>query len=75
MQCKSNTDRHPPTWNEGLAAPSFCSTIKEWQTQMLSQKSAVWKPNTVSSMSAAHRQHHYTRYHIKHITIQHLGAQ
>lgn len=63
VQCKRNTRRHTPTWNEGLVAPSLCSTIKEWQTQMLSQKSAVWNPNTVSSTSAPHRGHHCTHYH------------
>lgn len=37
----------------GRSAPALFSTIREWQTQMLSQKSAVWKPSTVSSVSAA----------------------
>jgi len=39
---------------------------------MLSQKSAVWNPNTVSSMSAAHRGHHCTHCRIERITIEHI---
>jgi len=68
----THTHTCTPTWNEGLVAPSLCSTIKEWQTQMLSQKSAVWNPNTVSSMSAAHRGHHCTHCRIERITIEHI---
>lgn len=40
------------TWNVGWSIPSLCSTISEWQMQMLSQKSAAWKPSRVSSAPA-----------------------